>query len=62
MMSPDDFIGVRWSGWRVWEDDDLGLAAEHHKEGVGGGGGVVYCESGRIPTNGQGNPLAAGQN
>ncbi|KAI8033628.1 hypothetical protein M5D96_013582 [Drosophila gunungcola] len=32
-MSPDDFIGVR-SGWRVWEDDDLGLA--EHREGITG--------------------------
>lgn len=44
MMSPDDFIGVRWSGWRVWEDDDLGLAAEHYKDGVGRGGGCVLRE------------------
>lgn len=53
MMSPDDFIGVRWSGWRVWEDDDLGLAAEHHKEGVGGGAGLCTARVGGYQRTGK---------
>jgi len=41
VMSPDDFIGV-WSGWRVWEDDDLGLA--EHYEGDYESGRVAVSE------------------